>query len=163
MKRIIFALYFICYVSSAWAQTESEFYIFKVTFNSIVVGSDDQNKQYLNYIYTGIYENDPAEKDTLLNKYTQSNLDSTNIFLIFSDLIYIVSFNNYKQEDGWNIISKAHITMIYLLPDGQEKNKINATLTNGIIKFDPELGLILFIKTSIKEAKPEKEKQFKKT
>ena len=170
MKTIIIFLYFICSISSSNARTDPECYIFKVNLSAKVFASDDEDQRYINYIYSGKYILEDDKKNIVLEKlekYIQKDSSSKNIYLIFSDLIYIISFNNFKQEDDWNVISKAHITMIKLFPNGQEE-KVKATLATGIIKFDPKVELILFIKTSIKEEQPKKDRllkkeQFKKT
>lgn len=160
MKTIIIVLYFFCCISSR-AQTDPECYIFEVNLSAKVFASDDEDQRYINYIYSGKYILEDDKKDIVLEKYEQNDSNCKKIYLIFSDLIYIISFNNFEQEDGWNVISKAHITMIKLFSNGQEE-EAKATLATGIIKFDPKIDLILFIKTSIKEEQPKKDRQLKK-
>lgn len=154
MKKFIVAIFLLCF-SSAFSQAQTENYFFRVVINALTVEHDD-TLDYLNYIYTGAYLSKNDIKKFSLEKYTpEDEYKQNNICLIFSDMIYKISFNKTYKEDDWNIITKANITMIHFPGTNSERTE-RLILASGKIKFDPQVGLILFIKTTVKEDESKK-------
>lgn len=150
MKKLFLVLLALHFFTSTAQAQENEHYYFRVLYNSFVVNYDSGIGKYKNYIYSGNYIDKSKVKHSSLDRYL-TDLDNItdHICLIFSNMIYIISYSEFTQEEDWKVVTKARITIINDPGTPQEK-MVKQILTTGDIKFDPNINIILFIKVTAK-------------
>lgn len=150
MKKLVIVIFFLC-LSSSLCEAQNTNYFFKVILNTSFVDTEDKDSGFLNYIYSGEYVEKSEIKNISLDTYDEEDkYKRDNIYLLFDNMIYKISYTDFIEEDGWYVVSSARITMIYF-PGTVLEKKQRLILASGKIKFDQKIGLILFIKTSFEE------------
>lgn len=149
MKPIIVLV--LCLISSvlmAQSVTQKNLF-FKVTSKSFTIKYEG-DKEYFNYSYKGSYLNE-SEADNLIEYVDYDGYQKNYICIIFDDLIYVIKFNDFKEDDeGWNVIERASIVLV-ILPGTKFEQNIFQTLTSGKIKFNQKKSSILFKETIFEE------------
>jgi hypothetical protein len=149
MKTIIILV--LCLISSiSLAQSVAQkILFFKVTSNSSTIKYEG-DKEYFNHSYKGLYLNE-NETDNLREYIDYDGYQKNYICLVFNNLIYVIKFNDFKEDDeGWNVIEKASIAIINWPGTKYERNFFQ-TLTSGKIRFNQKKSSIFFKETLFEE------------
>jgi hypothetical protein len=148
MKTIIILV--LCLMSSiSLAQSVAQKNLFfKVTSNSSTIKYEG-DKEYFNHSYKGSYLNE-NEVDNLIAYVDYDGYQKHYISLVFDDLIYVIKFNDFKEDEGWNVIEKASIAIVSWPGTRYERN-IFQTLTSGKIQFNQRKSSIFFKETLFEE------------
>lgn len=145
MKTIIILV--LCLISSI--SVAQKILFFKVTSNSSTIKYEG-DKEYFNHSYKGSYLNE-NETDNLIEYVDYDGYQKHYISLVFDNLIYVIKFNDFKEDDeGWNVIEKASIAIINWPGTKYERN-IFQTLTSGKIRFNQKKSSIFFKETLFEE------------